>query len=660
MRKLLVAAALCTSMSVHAGESQQIATVIKQGGVDLAWARGITGRGVTVAIIDQGFDINHADLRGKILAAKNFTTSTVTWGAHGTAMASIAAGARNGVGTVGVAPDARLLLAQVGTGGTSTNISESSVYSALRWVSASGAHVANLSFSAEYAASFNRAVAYNYNQKVYLAPVGMTVNYGADSAVISNYAAATSRGTILVTSAGNQGLGYASFPGQLASRIDSTGQLALGGRMIVVGAVDGSNRILDYSNRAGHICQISRGTTCADPYRTTDFYVVAPGNLVYAAVPNALGRGINTDAAQSGTSSAAAYVTGGMALIKQAWPSLRPEQLVNLVLMTARDLGTPGTDNVYGRGLVDFDQASRPQGQLRMASAQKTLGTATSQGQLLSITGASIQPGLAAQLKTSSVLQQTQVLDSLDRNYTADLTRAIGITRSTNMVTVPWLTWTGHAEQRFHWDNDTELKIWPAQSGMAMELIKYQNAHRYSVQLGTIEESQGFLGNYGRGSMNMGSSQTTWVQLATGYNFLVNHGGFAQYGLALTRITNDPTSVFTFDPMVMSRSWRFGYQGSGLLHNGDQLQISLGTPVTVKSGTVTVGSVTDYKYEYNQDESVTGVPVYSRQRFNLAYSDQVNFAVNYAVPVTKNTGIQSQLLWQNQSLSFMLNFAGRL
>jgi hypothetical protein len=75
------------------------------------WSRG---DGVKVAIIDTGADIRHPDLRDNIAAAANFVDSDdqqFQRDRHGTEMAGvIAAVANNGVGIVGIAPSARLLL----------------------------------------------------------------------------------------------------------------------------------------------------------------------------------------------------------------------------------------------------------------------------------------------------------------------------------------------------------------------------------------------------------------------------------------------------------------------------------------------------------------------------------------------------------------------
>ena len=59
----------------------------------------------------------------------------------------------------------------------------------------------------------------------------------------------------------------------------------------------------------------------------------------------------------TGTSFAAPRVTGAAAVLSQMCPTLTPEQIGYLLLRSARDLGEPGVDPVYGYGLLDLENA---------------------------------------------------------------------------------------------------------------------------------------------------------------------------------------------------------------------------------------------------------------------------------------------------------------
>ncbi len=89
-----------------------------------AWASGYTGKGVRVAINDDGIDINHSEFQGILLKDLTFNSATKVTGAnaytqgnggyapdadaneHGTVVGSIVAMALDGKGMVGMAPNA--------------------------------------------------------------------------------------------------------------------------------------------------------------------------------------------------------------------------------------------------------------------------------------------------------------------------------------------------------------------------------------------------------------------------------------------------------------------------------------------------------------------------------------------------------------------------
>jgi subtilisin family serine protease len=67
---------------------------VPQIGAPTAWAKGYTGKGVKVAVLDSGIDTTHPDLKTQVIAAKNFTSAADTSDrfGHGTHVASIIAG----------------------------------------------------------------------------------------------------------------------------------------------------------------------------------------------------------------------------------------------------------------------------------------------------------------------------------------------------------------------------------------------------------------------------------------------------------------------------------------------------------------------------------------------------------------------------------------
>src|SRR4051812_32308440 len=115
-----------------------------------AWNRGALGAGTTIAVVDTGVDLNHPDLKDKLLPGLDLVSDeTCTPGAqdlngHGTHVAGIAAAsANNGIGVAGTAPSANILPVRVldSTGsGSGDDISVG-----IKWAADRGAQVINLS-----------------------------------------------------------------------------------------------------------------------------------------------------------------------------------------------------------------------------------------------------------------------------------------------------------------------------------------------------------------------------------------------------------------------------------------------------------------------------------------------------------------------------------
>lgn len=91
-------------------------------------------------------------------------------------------------------------------------------------------------------------------------------------------------------------------------------------------------------------------------------FLVAPGlvNMGTADAPFFTG----------GTSNATAMVSGAAAVVWGRWTYLTADRVAAILLETAEDLGAPGVDPVFGRGLVRLDQAMQPRGELIVQSLQ--------------------------------------------------------------------------------------------------------------------------------------------------------------------------------------------------------------------------------------------------------------------------------------------------
>jgi subtilisin family serine protease len=297
------------------------------GATDL-WSAGITGKNVTIAIIDTGINKYHPDLDDmdddpltcdpKVLAEVSFVPSEPPddWHGHGTHVASIAAGtgatgAMDFIGTFpdtaihnatilpgterGVAPGAYLYNAkafdQSGSGEWSW------IISAIEWSVARGADVISGSF-------------------------GGWPDVPADQdPVVLALKEAVEHGVVVVIAAGNDGFGYFTV-----------GTPGFAPDVITVGATSETDHLIYFS---------SRGPEQFELHAKPD--IVAPGTSVVAAF--AFYReyeeyyGLQTFYLEmSGTSMATPHVSGAAALLLQAFPGATPYTIKAAMMQSADDL----------------------------------------------------------------------------------------------------------------------------------------------------------------------------------------------------------------------------------------------------------------------------------------------------------------------------------
>lgn len=84
---------------------------------------------------------------------------------------------------------------------------------------------------------------------------------------------------------------------------------------------------------------------------TKDYCITAPGT--------------NLDTGKTlanGTSFAAPIVSAAVAVLREAFPYMTSPEITALLFATARDLGAPGVDEIYGHGMLDLERATRPVG----------------------------------------------------------------------------------------------------------------------------------------------------------------------------------------------------------------------------------------------------------------------------------------------------------
>ena len=264
------------------------------------WDR-TSGAGVTVAIVDSGVDAN-PQFGDRVIPGPDLVAGTkrgIPPGAdcvgHGTAVASIIAAApMPGVSFTGVAPAARILSVKIsGTDTFPTSVTPQGIMDAVQF----GADVINLSLATpDDVQGLRNAVEYALRHNVVVvAAAGNDIGQGGTDA--------------------NDATGPfypAAYPGVLA-----------------VGAIGPGGVLAGFSDRY------------------TPVGVTAPGVNVTSAYPGTFPAAY--DAVQNGTSFAAAFVSGVVALVRSAHPGLNAAQVVARIEATAHGGTGPGT----GHGLVD-------------------------------------------------------------------------------------------------------------------------------------------------------------------------------------------------------------------------------------------------------------------------------------------------------------------
>ncbi|WP_307671514.1 S8 family peptidase [Streptomyces sp. V2I9] len=289
---------------------------VAQIGAPAAWKAGFTGKGVKIAVLDTGTDTTHPDLKGQILAEKNFSAAKDTKDrvGHGTHVASIAAGtgAKSGGKFKGVAPDAKLLAGKVlddeGYG------DDSGILAGMEWAVAQGADIVNLSLG------------------------------GPDTPEVDPLEAAVDKlsaekGVLFAIAAGNEGSG--------AGTVGSPGSATAA---LTVGAVDDKDVLAEFS---------SRGPRIGDGAIKPD--VTAPGVDTTAAIPpgSLIAREVGEKPAGyatiSGTSMATPHVAGAAALLKQQHPDWTYTELKGALTASTK----PGAYNPFqqGSGRIQVDRA---------------------------------------------------------------------------------------------------------------------------------------------------------------------------------------------------------------------------------------------------------------------------------------------------------------
>jgi subtilisin family serine protease len=654
-----------TANGISAGNSND--DYLRVVNASSAWSRGYTGLGSKILIIDSGINAKHSEFLNSITDTKDFVRSKFGINdnvGHGTRMASIAAANWDGVGVAGVAPDAMLAIAKV-TDNTSYGFSQAR--QAIAWGVTIGADVANISANSVYD-NASRKTFYQLTDGSWAnSSAAYKTNYYTGKRATGFYnnedpkawaAALGSSEMVIVNSAGNSGLRYPQNPAPMAYATRPDGSLYLNGQMLVVGAYDiNSNSIASYSNQAGHLCQgfnIVAGT-CNDKYRMSDFYILAPGNAFSAGKTGTDVYNIST-----GTSEAAAVVSGAVAIIHQQWPQMTGSNIVKLLTATAnKDLVNYDKD-VMGAGLLDLEKATRPYGVVGIPTTGRKVAL-----------GGGFSTSTSGGLATLSSLSNVMVTDEFGRDYyvnmasTANTKRATGsfnpISKANfyedynpynklNYYTNGGKVALGQYDVRMSMNEFTQTGL--VETGYT---TKFNDKANYRVGFGMLNERNAWMGNQISGMMGeVNGSYTQFMNFTGAYNLNKNLSLFGSAWVGYTQANLQTSGLITNVGATQSYSWSMGVDYTKEKHS---FGTTVSQPVTVSKGTVDVSVPIGW--------TANGDIAYDRSRVNISPTAmQYDMGVYYKYK-TKNLNLitygehQTNYLNQagvtNQLFGFALN-----
>lgn len=306
-----------------------------------AYDRGVTGKGVTIAILDTGIDTSGREFAGRISPdSRAFEQGIARCGTcppeyirfelkdvkgHGSRVAGVAAAARDGNGMHGVAPEATILALKLSapnmTGVTPTSgpVPEADganpelIAPAIRYAIDKGAFVISMSLNGKSTGGLAA------DQRTAMDAVRQADRLFIES--VSNFTDED------------------SFTGMIAENLVGADRANKDWFLFAIGVDQNGNP------------RVANG----NPGPLADRMIAAAGNGVQTVDQN------GNVVVETGNSFAAPAVAGAAALLKQHWPQLGGKAIARILLDTATDAGAPGFDPIFGVGILNVEKAMQAQ-----------------------------------------------------------------------------------------------------------------------------------------------------------------------------------------------------------------------------------------------------------------------------------------------------------
>lgn len=259
-----------------------------------AWSKGYTGKGIKIAVLDSGVS-QHKELAvSGGISMVDYTSSYVDDNGHGTHVVGILNAKKDNSGIVGVAPDAEVYAVKVINQSGEGSIED--IAEGVNWAIQNDMDIINMSIGTFY------------NSDI----LNLVIKQAVDN------------GIVVVASAGNEGV-YSgtgenlTYPARLSS-------------VISVAAVDESLKRGSFSSTGAELDISAPGVDIVSTSKSGNYE------------------------SRSGTSMATPFISGMVAIIKEAYPNMSPKEIQEMIQSGATDLGTAGRDSKFGYGFATFDK----------------------------------------------------------------------------------------------------------------------------------------------------------------------------------------------------------------------------------------------------------------------------------------------------------------
>jgi subtilase-type serine protease len=438
---------------------------------------GLTGAGQTIAIIDDGFRLNHRELDGKAVK----TYGDIKSESHGTAVAAIAAGKQDGLGMMGIAPGAGLHL-------SSFTLGFKSMAAATRDAQAMGAVVQNNSWG--YGIPITDVQARLAANPGWSVDRAMQATLGGSLADMTSYLDAlrsfTKQGVVVFAASNDRAATSATVMDALPVVAPELGA----GWLVAINAIPQfqDDRIVSAERLSAGCLQMAH--TC-----------LAATGVVYSAIATS-----NTSYADwMGTSFAAPQIAAGVAILAEAFPGLPANDIRRRLLASASngfyahsgysDFGNGvvhGYNAEFGHGFMDLRAALLPIGATGLPATNSAYGGVTPLGSTYVTSGEAQGDSVVRALAKENIA----IFDSLGADFrTSALSLHAGDVRST---LAPRL-------QRFRAGGSVSLGVsgggWSAHAGDVGEVL---HGLGVSATATSLTSAPGNLAGLSRDALSLG------------------------------------------------------------------------------------------------------------------------------------------------------------